>query len=344
MKPSLNLILFVFLLAVLAVGFLLTRRAGPAADVAYVSRTEEIMATPITVLLPEMAGPEAAEAVFAVFRRVDAEMSEWKETSPLSALNAAAGRQPVVLPADLFGLLERGVTLGERTDGAFDVTWAALWGVWDFRAEVPLVPADDLIAARLALVDYRRLELDPERSTAFLPEPGMQVGLGGIAKGRALDLARAELARRGVESYLLSAGGQMLVGGRRGDRPWRIGIRDPRGPADDFFAHLDVADASVSTSGDYERFFLLGGVRYHHILDPRTGRPARGLRSATIVSADATLADALSTAVMVLGREAGMRLVETTPGVEAVLVDEAGRVHVSRGLLSRLHIDHEPLP
>ncbi|MFG0251568.1 MAG: FAD:protein FMN transferase, partial [Phycisphaerales bacterium JB038] len=154
----------------------------------------------------------------------------------------------------------------------------------------------------------------------------------------------AELQQRGVESYLISAGGQMLVGGRRGDRPWRIGIRDPRGPADDFFAHLEVVDASISTSGDYERFFLIDGVRYHHLLDPRTGRPARGLRSATVVSADATLADALSTAVMVLGLESGLQLVEGMPGVEAALVDDKGRLHVSRGLLRRLHIDHEPRP
>ncbi|MFG0251851.1 MAG: FAD:protein FMN transferase, partial [Phycisphaerales bacterium JB038] len=198
MKRHPNLVLFTLLLAVLAVAVVLTRRAGPGSEPTYVSRTEEIMATPISVLLPEAAGAEAAEAVFAVFRRVDAEMSEWKSTSPLSAVIAAAGERPVEVPADLFDLLEFSVGLGEATGGAFDCTWAALWGVWDFRAETPALPAEDLIAQRLALVDYRRLELDRASRTAFLPEPGMKVGLGGIAKGRALDLARAELQQREI--------------------------------------------------------------------------------------------------------------------------------------------------
>lgn len=344
MQRRLDLILLLFLTAVLVVGVVVARRGGAMGARQYVATTEEIMATPITVLLPADAGDEAAEAVFAIFRRVDAEMSEWKETSPLSAVNELAGREPVPVPPDLFNLLELGVRLGVLTDGAFDVTWAALWGLWDFRADEPVVPGEAEIAERVALVDYRELVLDREAGTAFLPREGMLVGLGGIAKGRALDLAAAELRRRGVESFLLSAGGQVYAGGLRGDRPWRIGIRDPRGPAEDFFASLDVVNASVSTSGDYERFFVVDGRRYHHILDPRTGRPARGLRSVTIVSGDATLADALSTAVLVLGLEAGLELVESLDGVEAVVVTEEAAVHVTGGVVGRLHIEHEPRP
>ncbi len=344
MQRRIDLLLLLFLVAVLVVGVVVARRGNTPSEPVYASHTQQIMAAPISVLLPETGGAEAAEAVFAIFRRIDAEMSEWKPTSPLSALNEAAGEQPVVVPAELLDLLALGVSLGELTDGAFDITWAALWGVWDFRASPPSVPTDELIAERAALVDFRKLVLDAEAGTAFLPEAGMKVGLGGIAKGRALDLAAAELRGRGIDSFLLSAGGQMYAGGQRGDRPWRIGIRDPRGEPDDYFARLDVADASVSTSGDYERFFIRNGERYHHILDPRTGRPARGLRSATIVSTDATLADALSTAVMVLGPERGMELVESLGGVEAVLVDESARVLVSGGLVGRLRIDHEPLP
>ncbi|MCP3904593.1 MAG: FAD:protein FMN transferase [Planctomycetes bacterium] len=319
----------------------------PAPDEAqtprYVSRTADIMASPITVQVAAEHALVATEKVFAIFRDVDTRMSEWKETSPLSAVNRRAGGEAVPVPDDLRAVLRRGVEIGDITGGAFDVTWAALWGLWDFRAAEPRVPDDEEIARRVALVDYRRLEIDDDAGRVLLPERGMMLGLGGIAKGHALDLAAAELRAGGVESFLISAAGQMMVGGMKHDRAWRIGIRDPRGAPNDFFAHLEVTDVSVSTSGDYERFFLLDGVRYHHILDPRTGRPARGVRSATVVCADATLADALSTSLIVLGTDGALALVETLEGVETVLVDEQARVHVTSGLEGRLIMRHDPI-
>jgi thiamine biosynthesis lipoprotein len=274
-------------------------------------------------------------------------MSEWKASSPLSAVNAAAGREPVAVPDDLRDVIRRGIEIGALTDGAFDVTWAALWGLWDFTTDEPRVPADDEIARRAALVDFRAVRIDDEAGTVFLPRAGMMIGLGGIAKGCALDVAARALRERGVRDFLVSAGGQMMVGGSpegAAGRPWRIGIRDPRGAPDDFFAFVEVTDASVSTSGDYERFFEVDGVRYHHLLDPRTGRPARGLRSATVVSPDATLADALSTAFMILGRDRALALAERLPEVEAVLVDDDGAVHVTSGLTDRLRERHPPAP
>jgi thiamine biosynthesis lipoprotein len=310
----------------------------------FVSYTEQIMAAPITVLVTADDGAAAAGVVFDVFREVDARMSEWKDSSPLSQVNAAAGRAPVAVPDDLRAVVARGLEIGALTEGAFDVTWAALWGLWDFRAAEPSVPDDASIAERVALVDYRRVEVDDESGTVFLPGEGMLIGLGGIAKGYALDEAARTLRARGVEHFLISAGGQMMLGGTREGRPWRVGIRDPRGAVDDYFAHLEGSDVSVSTSGDYERAFVLDGVRYHHVLDPRTGRPARGVRSATIVSADATLADALSTAVIVLGRERGLALVERLEGVEGVVVDDEARVHVSSGLEGRVHMRQPPAP
>lgn len=314
---------------------------GPAGE-DYISATEQIMAAPITVLLPE---PDAAtaEIVFGVFRDVDAAMSEWKASSPLSAVNAAAGRAPVAVPDDLRAVIRRGLEIGALTDGAFDVTWAALWGLWDFRSPSPRVPANEDIAARVALVGADRVVVDDEAGTVFLPETGMLIGLGGIAKGYALDRAAAALRARGVERYLISAAGQTMAGGLRDGRPWRVGIRDPRGAVSDYFAFLEASDVSVSTSGDYEQYFVVDGVRYHHILDPRTGRPARaGVRSATVVSADATLADALSTAVFILGVERGLSLVEGMQGVEAVIVDDHAAVHVTSGLVGRLRLRHPP--
>lgn len=310
----------------------------------FVSRTQEIMATPITVEARADQIDQAAAIVFGVFAEVDARMSEWKDTSPLSAVNHNAGVQPVPVPDDLRALLHRSVQIAELTDGAFDPTWAALWGLWDFKAEQPAPPEEAAIRARTALVDYRLLQIDDDAGTAYLPKQGMLVGLGGIAKGYALDRANTALHEAGISDFLISGGGQILACGAHADRPWRVGIRDPRGPGDDFFARLTLQDESVSTSGDYERFFVYQGVRYHHVLDPRTGQPARGVRSATVISADATLADALSTALMIVGVERGMAIVESLPGVEAVMVDDAGGVTLSSGARTRVELMHKPAP
>ncbi len=304
--------------------------------------TTEVMATTFRVSLPE--SPQAAalaDSVFAVFRRVDARMSEWKETSPLSAVNREAGMKPMPVPEDLREVIRRGIEIGDLTHGAFEISWAALWGLWDFKTREPRLPDPADIAARIALVDYRKIVVDDSLGTVFLPEKGMKIGLGGIAKGYALDLAGELLRENGVRDFLILGGGQVMAGGLKNGDPWRVGIRDPRGGPEDFFASLEVGDASTSTSGDYERYFVVDGLRYHHILDPRTGMPTQGVRSVTTVSPDATLADALSTAIMVMGAGPGMALAESL-GVGVVLVDDAGRVLATPDLENRLVQRHPP--
>lgn len=286
------------------------------------------MSTWIDVDFPSAPCMRAA-LVFRTFEQVEALASEWRASSPLAVVNQAAGRGPVVVPAELLALLERGLALGKLTEGAFDVSWAALWGLWDFKRGV-IPPAQQLVAA-LSKVDYRRVKLDPANRTVAIAA-GMKLGLGGIAKGWALDRASALLRKDGVASFSLSAGGQVLVAGGKKGRPWRVGVRDPRAGAQSYFAVISLRDGSVATSGDYERFFVRDGRRYHHILDPRSGQPTRGLRSATVVDGDATRADALATALMVLGRERGLALIEGLPGVDALVVDATGRVHRTSGL------------
>jgi FAD:protein FMN transferase len=308
----------------------------------FVQQGQQSMATWVGVQLPAESQSEAA-AVFAVFDQVEQELNEWKPGTPLAAVNAGAGTAVSVPPA-LLDAVERGLEIGRATDGAFDITWAALWGLWDFRAEKPAVPDAAEIDRRRALVDLKKVVVDRDRSTLKLPEAGMKIGLGGIAKGWALDRAAAQLKERGVEDFLLSAGGQVYAGGDKEGQPWRVGIRDPRGAAEDFFAVVSVRDGSVSTSGDYERCFVVDGALYHHLLDPRTGRPARGLRSATVVATEATVADALSTALMVLGVERGLQIVEAMAGVEALLVDDSGAWHTSSGLKAALELVHPPKP
>ena len=282
------------------------------------------MATTISVTVRDDERAALAGTIVSdTFAEVDQMMSEWKPGSPLTAVNEQAGVAPVGVPKALRDVVARGVRLGEATDGAFDVTWAALWGVWDFKATDPIVPDGAEIQRRAALVDASLIEIDDEAGTIFLPKEGMKIGLGGIAKGYAIDLAVARLHDAGFDDFLLVAGGQVYGAGDKSGTPWRVGVRDPRGAPDDLIASIELENASASTSGDYERFFEIDGTRYHHILDPRTGWPSRGAQSVTLVASEATLADALSTAVMILGPTRGRTVIDEF-GVWALVVDASG--------------------
>ncbi|MBT9556483.1 MAG: FAD:protein FMN transferase [Myxococcales bacterium] len=315
--------------------------AATPARAEWVSRTEVWLHTDVTVTIPaSKAASLAFDAVFAVMAEVERLANEWKPESPIGALNRSAGGDAVVLPPSVFALLDASRDLAVKTGGAFDPTWAALWGLYDFDAG--RFPDHATLAARVALVGHEDLELDRAHSSARLRRRGMAVGLGGIAKGWALDRARDQLYALGLNDFLLVAGGQVTASGSKAGAPWKAGLRAPRGSPDDLFAVLPLPvgqrSSSLSTSGDYERFFIKDGVRYHHILDPTTGRPARGLQSASVVAPSGTDADALSTAVMVLGKDAGLRLIESLPGVGAVLVDAAGTVHVSKRLATHVQV------
>ncbi|MCK5800187.1 MAG: FAD:protein FMN transferase, partial [Deltaproteobacteria bacterium] len=275
------------------------------------------------------------------FEGVEALASAWRASSALSRLNQAAGRGPYVVPDALWDLLSRGVDLGALTSGAFDMSWAVLGPLWDFRRGV--VPSAAAVRQARRRIDYRRITLSgrPGQRAVTLPAH-MAIGLGGIAKGFALDEAAKALAAAGLRSYSISAGGQVLVAGGRGHRAWRVGIRDPIHGAKSFFAVATMRVGSCATSGDYERVFDRDGKHYHHILDPRTGRPTWGLHSVTVIDRDATRADALATALMVMGRRRGLGLVARLPRVEALFVDAAGQVYQSAGAKAVLHILRAP--
>lgn len=291
------------------------------------------------------AANAAFGAVFEEFERLEALLSVWREGSDVQRINASAGREPVPVRAETRDVLRAAARISEWTDGKFDITFGALADVWKFDHDQDnRVPTPAEIAAHVPLVNYRAVVVDEERGTAFVSKPGMRVHLGGIGKGFAVDRAVAILRAAGLRDFLIQAGGDLYVGGRAGAEPWRLGIQDPRGPGGTSFATIELSDATFSTSGDYERYFERDGVRYHHILDPATGAPARGCRSVTIVTRDATVADGLSTGVFVLGPERGMALVERLPDVEAVIVAADNTVRVSSGLRGRLRIEHPPTP
>jgi thiamine biosynthesis lipoprotein len=314
-----------FVAVACSVGTVSCTRGAPAPSAHLVDRTHMTMGTAVTATAwtANDAGAVAAfEAVFAEFDRLDALMSVWRDGSDVTRLNAAAGLHPIPVSAEVSELLVVARQVSEWTDGRFDITFGALAGLWkfDYQDKDGTVPARADVLARLPLINYRDVELDERANTAFLKRQGMRVNLGGIGKGYAVDRAVGILRARGFTDFMVQAGGDLYVAGRRGDRPWRLGIRDPRGPADQSFAALDLTDGTFSTSGDYERFFIKDGRRYHHILDLSVGEPARGCRSVTLVTEQAVIADALAKGVFILGPDAGMALIERLPKVEGVIV------------------------
>ncbi len=291
----------------------------------------------------EAIAQAAMTKVFAEFDRLDLLLSVWKPGSDVLRVNDAAGRAPVPVSADTREVLQTARQMSEWTTGKFDITFGALADIWKFDHDQDnRVPTSAEIFARRPLVDYRAVIVDEAAGTAFISRAGARMHLGGIGKGYAVDHAVAILRASGLDDFMVQAGGDLFVAGQPGDGPWRLGIQDPRGAPNESFATLELRDRTFSTSGDYERFFIQDGQRYHHILDPATGEPARACISVTIVATTATMADGLSKGVFILGPEAGMVLVERLPDVEAVIVSASNQVLISSGLQGRVRLQREP--
>lgn len=274
----------------------------------------------------------AIDAVFAEFDRLDRLLSVWRDGSDVQRINGAAGVDAITVSEDTIAVLKTAQQISEWTDGAFDVTFGALADVWKFDHDQDnRVPTREEIDARRPLVSYRAIQIDEPGHTVLLEKQGMRIHLGGIGKGYAVERSAALLRDRGYRDFLIQSGGDLYVAGLSGGQPWRLGIADPRKPTQSF-GTLDLIDGTFSTSGDYERAFVQDGVRYHHLIDPSTGYPAKGTRSVTVVTNQPVLADGLSTGVFILGPSRGMALVERLPDVEAVIVTESNQVLVSSGL------------
>jgi FAD:protein FMN transferase len=275
----------------------------------------------------------AASAVFDEFRRLDQLMSNWVETSDVSRINAAAGIKAVPVSDEVLRIIVLSQKVARKTGGAFDITVGAYRGLWKFDQDLDgTLPEPAEVEARRRLTGYRDLVVDSKHHTVKLRRKGMAITLGGIAKGYAVDRAAAILRDRGMKDFIVQAGGDLFVSGTKGSQKWRVGIRDPRGARDATFALTELEDRTFSTAGDYERGFVKDGVRYHHILDPKTGYPTRGCRSVTVIARDALTADVWDTALFVMGTERGLKMAEKLPDIEAVFVDAKNRVRVSSGL------------
>ena len=273
----------------------------------------------------------------AEIRRIESLISSWDPRSETSEINRQAGIKPVKVSGELFELISRCLELSRLTDGAFDISYASMDRLWSFDGSMKDLPSAKEITASVARVGYQKIQLNRADQTVFLKEKGMKIGFGAIGKGYAADKAKDLLREKGVVAGIINASGDMSSWGTQpGGKPWQVAITNPMDKTKSF-GLLPMAEGAVVTSGDYEKFVHFDGKRYSHIMDPRTGYPATGIASVTVFAPKAELADALSTAVFVMGIETGLDRIDQLDGIECIIVDDSGKLFTSE------HIDLKKL-
>ena len=336
-------------LAVLLVVFGLGGSAASAAP-GKITYTGTAMGTNVSMWIWTDKGAEASKAskeVFDEMKRLDAEMSNFKADSEIGQLNANAGVKPVKVSDETLAVIQRALDISKRSKGVFDISVGAFKGLWKFDEDMDgTLPDPKEVDKRRKLVNWKDIVVDTKKKTVFLKKKGMAVTLGGIAKGYAVDRCVEILKKDGFTDFMVQAGGDMYVAGSKGEQPWIVAIRDPRGPEGSMFALAPIKDHSFSTSGDYERGFVKDGVRYHHILDTRTGRPATASRSVTIRAKDAFTADAWSKVMFIYGWKEGMDIIqrEKLEDFDVVWVDDKNEIHMTPGIEKDLKILKQPTP
>ncbi len=319
------------LLALLLVGGLLAYHLSGPSPTRLFREQRSLMGTAWSLEVPlnGHSEDEARRAVTAAYReldRIEALMSEWRPESPISLVDAAAGHNPVEVPEELRALLERSMDYSRKTEGTFDITWRGMGRIWHFD-DTFRVPNHAEVAQARRTIDYRRIHIDG--NNIYLPK-GTNIGLGGIAKGYAIDRAAAVLKKAGFPDSLVDGGGDILASGTRYGHPWQIGVQDPRAERGKLLGVVEISNAALVSSGDYERFRLVNGVRYHHLIDPRTGWPATAAMASTVLAPTAEQGVVLGKAIFILGPEKGLALAKAE-GLEALVIDRAQKQHATQG-------------
>ena len=264
--------------------------------------------------------------------RIENLISSWDQKSETSRININAGIAAVEVSKELFDLIFRAQQISKLSSGAFDLTFAAIDKLWNFDGRESEMPNPDTLKASVFNIGYQLIELDEESLTVFLPKKGMKIGFGAIGKGYAADSAKQLLVERGVLGGIINASGDMNTWGTKPDgSSWTIGIVNPMNNKK-VFSWFSLEHNAVVTSGDYEKFTQINGRRYSHIIDPRTGIPSQGIVSCTVFAGKAELADAIATAVFVMGVESGLFLIDQLPDIEAILIDDSGIIHRSKNI------------
>jgi len=311
----------------------------PASQSVVSKRTQMHMGTLVTVTAVashKSMGDRAMQAAFDEIKRLERLLSTWRPDSELSHVNAAAGLQPVQVSRETLELVVRSLEMAQLTHGGFNIALGPAIDAWSVT-DRQRIPDDEELQRLRSLVDWTSIQINKQTRTIYLPRGGMRIDVGGIGKGYAADRAVEEMKRAGATGGSVALSGDIKTFGLLPDRKgFPVGIRHPREEGV-MIAMIDLNDEAISTAGDYERFFERDGVRYHHILDPQTLQPARACQSVTVIAKEGTMADGLDTGIFVLGPEQGMALVERLPGVEAIIIDQEGKITVSSGLRGRLH-------
>lgn len=295
-------------------------------------RTVKLMGSRFDITISAKSVTEAEayiDSAIIEIERIENVISEWRDETLVSEINRNAGIKPVKVTPELYGLTERALQFSKMTDGAFDISFASMDKIWKYDGSMTAVPSEEAVKKSVQKVGYKNIILDKKNSTIFLKLPGMKIGFGSIGKGYAADKTKELMISKGVPAGIINASGDMNTWGKQPDgKEWTVGITNPMNQ-NKVFATFPLSGNAVVTSGDYEKFVFLEGKKYSHIIDPRTGYPARGISSVTVFASSAELANGFSTSIMVMGKEAGLNLINQIPGMSCVIVDENGHIFYS---------------
>lgn len=297
------------------------------------SKKEFLMDTEVEIILPQ-GNEEDFTAAFTEMRRVEKLMNVYDPESEISRVNRLADKEPIKISKEIFEVLKEALRYSRLTSGAFDVSIRPLSHLWGTKGKLKEIPEAREIEERLPLVNYRNIILDERNQTVEFKREGMAIDLGGIAKGYALDCAIRVLKERGVKEVLINAGGDIKVTGKR---DWKIGLQHPR-KEDEVLVVIKLKDQAIATTGDYQRYFIREGKRYHHIINPKTGYSAVECMSVTIIGPSAIQTDILATGVFILGPEKGMELIKSLESTEGIIINAQGQIFLSPGLKGKLQI------
>lgn len=287
----------------------------------------------ITVVSKDsVEGKQFTDLAIAEVKRIENQISDWIPTTPISLVNKNAGIQAIKVDSEVFDLVERAIKISQLTDGAFDISYASMDKIWKFDGSMTTMPTEEMIKKSVAKIGYKNIILDKSNQTIFLQLAGMKLGLGGIGQGYIADKVRDLLVANGCKSGIVNVSGDINAWGKQiNGKPWTIGIINPMNK-NKVFATFPLENSSVETSGNYEKYVMFNGIRYSHIIDPRTGYPAQGVVSVSVFAKQTEIADALATGIFVLGVEVGLNLVNQLKGIECIIVDDKGKIHSSKGI------------
>jgi thiamine biosynthesis lipoprotein len=268
----------------------------------------------------------------AEVKRVENLISDWIPTTQISRVNQNAGIKPIKVDKEVYELVERAIKVSQITSGAFDISYASMDKIWKFDGTMKAMPTEEAIKKSVSKIGYKNIILDPKEQTIFLKNEGMKLGLGGIGQGYIADKVYELLFFKGCTSGIVNVSGDINAWGKQPDgKPWTVGIVNPLNK-NKIFATFPLENNAVETSGSYEKYVVFNGIRYSHIIDPRTGYPAKGVVSVSVFAKQTEIADALATGIFVLGVEVGLDLVNQLKGIECIIVDDKGKIHSSKGI------------